>query len=137
MSWSFHLQGPSMSLTAENNPVTRQLTDTLRQRQAELLALLQQAAGAHVPGDNPPEVLDFKDVAAEETRAVVDEAAYAHAADELDQVVAALRRVDEGSYGTCEDCGEAIDARRLRALPSTPFCTACQSIHERPGTPRR
>jgi DnaK suppressor protein len=126
-----------MTLTVEPNPLTRQMAETLRQRQAELRAMLQEAAGANIAGDNPPEVLDFEDVAAEETRAVVDEAAYAHAADELDQVAAALRRVDDGSYGLCEDCGEAIDERRLRALPATAFCTACQTIHERPGIPRR
>ncbi len=52
-------------------------------------------------------------------------------------MVAALRRVDEGSYGLCLDCGEPIDERRLAALPATPFCTACQAIHERPAMPRR
>ncbi len=126
-----------MTLIADTNSLTRELAEKLRLRKAELLALLQQAAGANIAGDNPPEVLDFKDVAAEETRAVVDEAAYTHASDELAQVVMALRRVDDGTYGFCEDCGEAIDERRLRALPATPFCTACQTIHERPGTPRR
>ncbi|HZN47988.1 MAG TPA: TraR/DksA family transcriptional regulator [Ramlibacter sp.] len=126
-----------MTLIAESDSLLRQMSRTLHQREAELRALLQEAAGANIAGDNPPEVLDFKDVAAEETRAVVDEAAYAHAAGELSQVVAALRRVEDGTYGSCEDCGEAIDERRLRALPATPFCTACQTIHERPGTPRR
>lgn len=126
-----------MTLIAASNPLTRELADKLRQRQEELRAMLQAAAGANIAGDNPPEVLDFKDVAAEETRAVVDEAAYAHATDELSRIVLALRRVEEGTYGLCEDCGEPIDERRLRALPATPFCTACQTIHERPGTPRR
>ncbi|HEY0822974.1 MAG TPA: TraR/DksA family transcriptional regulator [Ramlibacter sp.] len=126
-----------MTLIADTNSLTRELAEKLRQRKAELLALLQQAAGANIPGDNPPEVLDFKDVAAEETRAVVDEAAYAHATDELSQIVVALRRVEDGSYGFCDDCGEPIDERRLRALPATAFCTACQTIHERPGMPRR
>lgn len=126
-----------MTLMAESDSLLRQMSTTLQQREAELRTLLQEAAGANIAGDNPPEVLDFKDVAAEETRAVVDEAAYAHAAEELSQVVAALRRVEDGTYGSCEDCGEAIDERRLRALPATPFCTACQTIHERPGTPRR
>jgi DnaK suppressor protein len=126
-----------MTLTVDPTPLTRQMAEMLRQRQAELRAMLQEAAGANIAGDNPPEVMDFKDVAAEETRAVVDEATHAHAAVELDQVAAALRRVDEGTYGLCEDCGEPIDERRLRALPATPFCTACQTIHERPGTPRR
>lgn len=126
-----------MTLIADTNSLTRELAEKLRQRKSELLALLQQAVGAHIAGDNPPEVLDFKDVAAEETRAVVDEAAYTHATDELAQVVVALRRVEDGTYGFCEDCGEPIDERRLRALPATAFCTACQTIHERPGTPRR
>lgn len=114
-----------------------QLAEQLRQRQAELRALLQAAAGAGLAGDGPPEVLDFKDVAAEETQAVVDEVARAHAAAELRQVESALQRVGAGHYGLCEDCGEAIDERRLRALPATPFCTACQSLRERPGAPRR
>ena len=126
-----------MTLIAEPNALTRELADKLKQRQAELLAVLQEAAGANIAGDNPPEVLDFKDVAAEETRAVVDEVAFTHAADELAQIVVALRRVEDGTYGLCSDCGEPIDERRLRALPATPFCTACQTIHERPGTPRR
>ena len=81
-----------MTLIAASNPLTRELAEKLRLRQAELRAMLQEAAGANIAGDNPPEVLDFKDVAAEETRAVVDEAAYAHATDELSRIVLALRR---------------------------------------------
>jgi DnaK suppressor protein len=81
-------------------------------------------------------VQDFKDVAAEESRAVVDEVTHAHARQELVQVAAALRRIAEGNYGLCQDCGESIDARRLCALPATPYCTACQSIHERPRARR-
>ena len=126
-----------MTLIAESSTLLQQMAETLRRRQHELHEVLKQAAGAHIPGDNPPEVLDFKDVAAEETRAVIDEVTHAHAVEELAQVAAALRRVDEGSYGLCQDCGEPIDERRLRALPATAFCTACQTIHERPGTPRR
>jgi DnaK suppressor protein len=126
-----------MSLIAESNSLCRQMAEILRQRQQELRALLQEAADAHIPSDNPPEVMDFKDVAAEETRAVVDEVTHGHAIEELAQVVSALRRVEDGSYGLCQDCGEPIDERRLRALPATAFCTACQTIHERPGTPRR
>jgi DnaK suppressor protein len=87
--------------------------------------------------DNPPDVLDFKDVAAEDRQAIIDEVAVAHATTELHQIVAALRRMNDGSYGECQDCGEPIDARRLFALPATPFCTACQAIHERPAMPRR
>ena len=110
----------------------QQLATTLKQRHAELRAQLQAAAGAAVAGEAPGDVTDFKDVAAEDTRAVVDEVAQAHAAEEIAQVGAALRRLEAGTYGRCEDCGDAIDERRLRALPATRFCTPCQAIHERP-----
>jgi DnaK suppressor protein len=123
-----------MTFTTDVSPVHRELAATLQRRKEELRALLQQSAA--IDHDSPPEVLDFKDVAAEETRSVVDEITLAHAAGELDQVVAALRRLREGSYGCCQDCGEDIDGRRLLALPSTPFCTDCQALHERPGMPR-
>jgi len=119
-------------------PVTKQLAAKLRQRNAELRALLQQHAGAAVgASENPPDVLDFKDVAAEDRQAIIDEATLANATAELQQIVAALRRVDDGSYGECLDCGEPVDERRLFAMPATPFCTACQAIHERPAMPRR
>jgi DnaK suppressor protein len=120
------------------SPVTQQLTAKLRLRAAELSALLQQHAGAAVLAtDNPPEVLDFKDAAAGDRQAIIDEAALASATSELQRIVAALRRLGDGSYGECQDCGEPIDERRLFALPATPFCTACQAIHERPAMPRR
>lgn len=120
------------------SPLTRQLAAQLRQRAAELRLVLQHHAGAAVSAtDNPPDVQDFKDVAAEDRQAIIDEATLANATAELHQIVAALRRVDDGSYGECQDCGEPIDERRLLALPATPFCTACQAIHERPAMPRR
>lgn len=124
-----------MPLALATDPFTQQAARTLKQREAELRAMLLADAAAAIEAAS--EVLDFKDVAAAETRAVVDEVARAHAAGELARVVAALRRVDDGSYGLCVDCGEPIDHRRLLALPATPFCTACQAIHERPAPTRR
>jgi DnaK suppressor protein len=125
-----------MTVIAETPLLHREFAQRLAQRQAELRALLQSSL--ELPdGDDVPEVLDFKDVAAQDTRAKVDEVALAHATVELAQIVQALRRLDDGTYGLCEDCGEPVDTRRLRALPATPYCTACQAIHERPAMPRR
>jgi DnaK suppressor protein len=125
-----------MSLIAPSPALAQLLAAQLHTRGAELQALLQAETGAAIAGNAAGEVVDFKDVAAEDTRAQVDEVAHTHAVRELAQIAAALRRVQAGTYGQCEDCGEMIDERRLRALPSTRFCTACQIIHERPG-PRR
>ena len=38
-------------------------------------------------------------------------------------VTAALARVDAGTYGVCAECGEEIDPRRLKILPSADKCT--------------
>lgn len=124
-----------MDLAAPTAALRRQLAAQLRERQSDLLALLQAAHCAS--GEEPAEVSDFKDLAAQEIRAQVDEVAHAHAAAELEQIAAALHRVDAGTYGQCEDCGEPIDERRLRALPATRYCTACQALRERPVLQRR
>jgi len=44
----------------------------------------------------------------------------------LAQITGALRRIAEGSYGSCHRCGEAIPAERLEALPHAEFCVPCQ-----------
>ena len=43
----------------------------------------------------------------------------------LEELRAALRRVDEGTYGQCEICGHPIGDDRLDALPTTTTCVAC------------
>jgi DnaK suppressor protein len=40
----------------------------------------------------------------------------------LVEIDAALRRIDDGSYGTCELCGKPIGTERLRALPWARLC---------------
>lgn len=42
--------------------------------------------------------------------------------DQLEDVDAALVRLDEGTYGSCETCGEAISAARLEAMPAARRC---------------
>jgi|SRR5580698_3711165 DnaK suppressor protein len=51
----------------------------------------------------------------------------------LRRIEAALRRVDEGSFGVCVNCGNDIPARRLQALPWTQFCLQCQEEIEQQG----
>ncbi len=54
---------------------------------------------------------------------------------ELQQIDAAIARIDAGEYGVCRDCGQEIDPRRLAALPYALLCTECATRRERtPGT---
>ena len=45
--------------------------------------------------------------------------------DTLTQIEEALQRIEEGTYGTCQDCSEQIKKTRLNALPFTPLCIKC------------
>jgi RNA polymerase-binding protein DksA len=49
---------------------------------------------------------------------------------ELDDVERALKRLDEGTYGTCQACGRDIGDERLEAVPATRFCIEHQSDAE-------
>ena len=44
----------------------------------------------------------------------------------LRDVVDALQKIDEGSFGNCERCSEAIADKRLEALPFARYCIGCQ-----------
>jgi DnaK suppressor protein len=43
----------------------------------------------------------------------------------------ALRRIDEGIFGECEECGEDIELRRLQARPTATLCVGCKEDQER------
>ena len=53
---------------------------------------------------------------------------------ELEQIENALRRIEEGAYGSCEHCGGKIAEARLNALPYTNTCIECQREAERFGS---
>ncbi|MGD8243823.1 MAG: TraR/DksA C4-type zinc finger protein [Anaerolineae bacterium] len=48
----------------------------------------------------------------------------------LERVSLALTKLDDGTYGICEDCGGRIDRARLEALPQAVYCLECQAEHE-------
>jgi DnaK suppressor protein len=93
--------------------LTPDFSGLLHRREAELRAFLRAAAVAAVGTAGEPH------------------------ARELAQIREALRRIDDGSYGLCLDCGDPIEERRLLALPATAYCTSCQSINERRPATRR
>ena len=42
--------------------------------------------------------------------------------EQLADVEGALARLENGTYGRCQECGDVIGADRLEAMPATPFC---------------
>ena len=49
----------------------------------------------------------------------------------LRNVRSALRRIEDGSFGTCLHCEEEISPKRLNAVPWAPFCIQCQEQADR------
>src|SRR3569832_1577537 len=73
-------------------------SERLAYRERELRAMLQEveSIAAHVSDVSEGEVVDFKDMAVEETQAVVEQAQAGHAVEELGEEVAARRRLEDG-----------------------------------------
>ena len=49
----------------------------------------------------------------------------------LDKIEKALAKIEDGSFGTCEECGEEIQVKRLEARPETTLCIRCKEDQER------
>ena len=82
---------------------------------------------ASVAGATP----DIGDEAVADLLADVAEAEVTRDLGELRMLEAALKRVSEGSYGNCVDCGAEIPFERLQAQPGAERCVACQERHEK------
>jgi DnaK suppressor protein len=51
--------------------------------------------------------------------------------EHLAHIDAALTRIEDGSYGMCENCGRAISPERLEAMPWATLCIDCKRLAER------
>ncbi len=49
----------------------------------------------------------------------------------LAQIDEALERIDNGTYGDCDECGKKINIKRLASLPYAKLCLECKEIEER------
>jgi len=78
--------------------------------------------------DFPQDEVDAGTSLAEGDRA---EAVLASAMSQRTEILAALNRIQDGSYGTCADCGRPIPEGRLEARPEAARCVACQSKRDR------
>ena len=69
----------------------------------------------------------LRELAADEAVYVISGKGHSRAAEAIE----ALRRIEDGTYGICADCGKKIPAARLQAKPEAARCIACQTEYER------
>jgi DnaK suppressor protein len=113
------LEGQRKLLLEERETYTRQAT-TLR-------AEAEQLAAEREPGD-----VQFDEESGEGDTMNVererDLALSAQAMAAVDEIDRALAKIDAGTYGVCEKCGEPIPKERLKALPYAALCVKCKSM---------
>ena len=49
----------------------------------------------------------------------------------IKKIEEALRRIEDGTFGECDECGEPIELRRLEARPTATLCVGCKEEQER------
>lgn len=76
------------------------------------------------------DVLDQAESSEVDTQGEIGFALIQMKAETLNQIDTALRRLGEGTYGDCVECGEEIAQARLRALPFAVRCKDCEEARE-------
>lgn len=99
---------------------------TLETKQAELEHVIRNREAITI--EKSPDALDEVQHAAERELAIRN---LDRESQLLRNVRAALRRIDDGTYGVCLHCEEDISPKRLNAVPWTPYCIQCQEQADR------
>ncbi len=105
--------------------------ESLERKQTELTRVLRMRDGIAI--EKSADQMDEIQYASERELAIrnVD-----RESDLLRQVKAALRRVHDGSFGTCSECESEISPKRLAALPWALRCIQCQDAADREAKDR-
>jgi DnaK suppressor protein len=104
--------------------------ETLESMRAQMLKNVQQEL-QEGRDQNKDEGMDTYDLASDARDREISHILTDRDRGKLEAIDEALSRVDDGSYGLCEDCGAEIAEGRLQALPFTRLCVTCQSDRER------
>ena len=118
---------------AGHNSRYDELKGILEERRREIMSEVQgrmrdvRAEGTGDPGQG---VLDAAESSELDIQDEIEFALIQMKAETLNKIEEALRRVEEGTYGFCFECGEEISERRLRALPFAVRCKDCEEARE-------
>lgn len=108
---------------------TKQLRRMLAEKSSELRAKMKMPAANPMlhAAEDPYDSADWADKTHEEWIFLQKNSAEVELLRDLDD---ALDRLDEGNYGTCEECGVDISRKRLEAIPWARYCVTCQERHQ-------
>ena len=108
-----------------------ELKRMLEDRRRELLSAVQEKMrDVRAEGNKERDVLDQGESSEVDIQEDIEFALIQMKSETLGKVDAALRRLEEGTYGNCFECGEEIAEARLRALPFAARCKDCEEAKE-------
>ena len=109
-----------------------ELKDILEGRRRELMAEVREKM-RDVRTENSEEAKGVLDAAETSEADIQDDIEFAliqMKTETLKKIEDALKRLEEGTYGNCFECGDEISERRLRALPFAVRCKDCEEARE-------
>ncbi|HVG70565.1 MAG TPA: TraR/DksA family transcriptional regulator [Vicinamibacterales bacterium] len=108
-----------------------ELKKMLEERRRELLSEVQgRMRDVRSEGNKDREVLDQGESSEVDIQEDIEFALIQMKSETLTKIDAALRRLEEGTYGDCFECGDQISEARLRALPFAVRCKDCEEARE-------
>ena len=110
-----------------------ELKGILEERRREIMGQVQdKIRDVRTEGANNPNqgVLDAAESSESDIQDDIEFALIQMKAETLNKIDEALRRLEEGTFGYCFECGEEISERRLRALPFAVRCKDCEEARE-------
>ena len=110
-----------------------ELTRILEERRREIMDQVQgkiRDVRSESPNSPTQGVLDAAESSEADIQDEIEFALIQMKAETLHKIEEALRRLEEGTFGYCYECGEEISERRLRALPFAVRCKDCEEARE-------
>ena len=108
-----------------------ELKKMLEDRRRELLNEVQgRIRDVRLEGNKERDVLDQGESSEVDIQEDIEFALIQMKSETLTKIDAALRRLEEGTYGDCFECGDQISEARLRALPFAVRCKDCEEARE-------
>ena len=108
-----------------------ELKKMLEDRRRELLNEVQgRIRDVRLEGNKDRDVLDQGESSEVDIQEDIEFALIQMKSETLTKIDAALRRLEEGTYGDCFECGDQISEARLRALPFAVRCKDCEEARE-------
>jgi DnaK suppressor protein len=116
-------------MTAVQQPLALEQRNTIRDELLRSLTRLERSISANGSAARPRDLEQdtvgrLSRIEALQSQGLTRTLAAREAA-QLEQIVAALRRMEEGTYGVCNGCGAPIPLERLMIYPETLACSAC------------